>query len=95
MHRPSRGENRAVALKHDKCNVLVGEPAERCERYKSVTRDYNQTAESVPNAGKPGLKVFRSNSVLDNQMPPFNIYIDPISKQSQNTMPESKRIAGL
>jgi hypothetical protein len=49
----------------------------------------------MPHAGKPGLTVVRSNSVIDDQMPTFNMHSDAISEQSQNAMPESKRIAGL
>jgi hypothetical protein len=93
--RPGRRENRAIPFQHDESRVLIGKPAECCERDESVTSDYDQTAETMPYAGKPGLEAVCPKSVLDDQMPPVNMHTDPISEQSQNAMPESKRIAGL
>jgi hypothetical protein len=40
-HGPCDRENRAIALKHHKAGILIGQPLQRCKRNQSIRADHN------------------------------------------------------
>jgi hypothetical protein len=62
-YRAGHSKHRAVPFEHHECGVLIGEPAERCQRNETIRADYYETAKAMTNPGKTGFVALASHPI--------------------------------
>ncbi|MFZ0213372.1 MAG: hypothetical protein WAL55_11725 [Candidatus Acidiferrales bacterium] len=80
------GEHGAVAIKHHEGCVLVGQPAKRSERNKSIGADDNETAQSMTYARQAGFAPSRTDAVVDGKVSAINVDFNAVTEERYNSV---------
>jgi len=76
--RTSRHEHGAVAIEHDECRFLVGEPADPAKESFHHCHD-DEPAQAVGDTSEARVLPIGRNTVLNRQVPALNIYANSVT----------------
>ena len=92
--RTGRCENGPIAFQHHKTRLLIGQPAQRCQRHETIRTDHDQSAKAMPNTGKTELPAFGANAVVEKKVPAIHANLYAVSEEGYDSVTRHDRIVG-